>query len=176
MLNKYKKFLEDKMYKILGSLVSKGQVDFRYYYYADFIDDEYFAVMGDEKVAFLVILNSHKDDVFKLEVETTNYMRIRKFDLKNQISPKSYRKLINNGLFMDLYSGKNNNNGYIGVHRLMACLRENVLGKVVHHIDDDPLNNEINNLQALLPEEHTDKTTQNRTRRRMLNGQEYITL
>lgn len=176
MLNKYKKFLEEKMHKILRSLVSKGEVDFRLYHYSNFIDDEYFGVLGDEDKVFLVILNSHKDDVFKLEVETSDYMRIRKFDLKNQISPKSFRKLINNGLFMDSYSGKNNNNGYIGVHRLMACLKENILGKMIHHIDDNPLNNNIDNLQALLPEEHTDKTNKNRTRRRILNGQEYITL
>lgn len=176
MIPNYKKFLKDKMYKILWSIISNEQIDFRYYYYANFIDDEYFAVMGDENTAFLVILNSYKDNIYKLKVETTDYARIRKFDLKKQISSKSYRKLINNGLFMSSYSGKNNNDGYFGVHRLMACLRENISDKVVHHIDDNPLNNDINNLEALNPEEHTDKTNSNREKRRILNGQVYITI
>ncbi len=174
MIEDYKLFLEEKMNSIINT--TKQEMKEPINVYTNFIDDEYFGVIEDSKDVYLIVLNSHKDNVIKLPVLTTDYKRIQKFDLKNTLAPKTFNKLLRNGLYMSEYSGKNNNNGYVCIQRLVACIRGNILGHEVDHIDSNPLNNNVDNLKPLITKEHSKKTTKSREYRRVMNGEVYITL
>ena len=144
--------------------------------HSDFIDDEYFTIMEDKNDVYLIILNSYKDGIYKLAVETTDYKRVRKFSLKDVIAPKTWKKLLKRGLYMSLYSGENTNNGYFDIQRLTKCLSENILGLQIDHIDSNSLNNNFNNLKALEVSEHQEKTWVVRRNRRLKVEEMYLTL
>jgi len=172
MLKNYKIFLINKIGKEINRIQKLSDSPSHFYY--NFIDDELFGIVESKKDIWIIILNSKKDTSFKLTHSTTNYKRFYKNDLKNNISPKSFRKLINNGLYMNIESGKNSWNNLCTIQRLTCCLRENILNKEVNHLDENPLNNKITNLDPQDPIKHREITNYNRMIRRLCET--YITL
>lgn len=168
----YRKFLEEKMKKEIEKIIDSSDEKCNFYY--NFVDNELIGVVDSFNHTYLIVLNSHKDTTVKLEQDNFEYKLIRKKTLKSNISKYTYSKLVKRGLYQSEYSGKNSNNGYFGVHRLKACIKENILGKEVDHIDENPYNNDISNLNPLLKEEHNVKTNKNRRKRRL--NEKYISL
>ena len=174
MIESYKNFLLEQMNDEIECV--KALMTPPINIHSDFIDDEYFTVMEDKYEVYLIILNSYKDGTYKLQVEIYDYKRVRKFSLKDVIAPKTWKKLLKRGLYMSLYSGKNNNNGYFSIQRLTKCISENILGLQIDHIDSNSLNNNFDNLKALEVTEHQDKTWKTRKERRKKYEEIYITL
>ena len=160
--------MEEEIARIKGIIGTTVNV------YYNFIDSELFGIVEGEKDTYFIVLNSRKDTTFKIEQETSDYKRFKRKAIKDKIHSISFRKLVKRGLYMSLKSALNSLNNYCDIQRLTYCLKENILGKVVHHIDSNPMNNNINNLEALDVEEHKDITEQNKRRRKI--GEIYITL
>lgn len=64
-------------------------------------------------------------------------------------------KLINNGLYKSIESAKNSFDSYFNLHRLVLCLKQNIVGFIVHHIVNNPEINNICNLLKVTEKEHT---------------------
>ncbi|MCM1004151.1 MAG: hypothetical protein NC408_07405 [Candidatus Gastranaerophilales bacterium] len=96
-----------------------------------------------------------------------DYKRFCKEAVKNNINCFSWKKLIKNGLYMNPNSGLNKLNNLCDVHRLPACLKENITGLEVHHLDDNGLNNNIINLCPQDPIKHRRITAENRRRKKL---------
>ena len=164
MIENYKNFLLNKLEKQITEI--KKQINGEINIYSNFLDCELFCVIESPKQTFLMVLNSYKDVTFEIEQKITNYKRFTKNKIKDRLHKLSFRKLLKNGLYMSEYSGKNTFDNYGVVHRLICCIKENCLGKQVNHIDENPLNNNVDNLQPLEVEEHTKVTNENRKRRK----------
>ena len=164
MINNYKKFLMNKLEKEIEKIKELVNDDLNIFF--NFLDVELFCVLESPKRTFLIVLNSYKDVTFEIEQKITNYKRFTKNKIKDNLHKLSFKKLLKNGLYMSEYSGKNTFDNYGLVHRLICCIKENCLGKQVNHIDENPLNNHVDNLQPLEVEEHTKVTNENRKRRK----------
>ena len=164
MINNYKKFLLNKLEKEIAKIKELVNDDLNIFF--NFLDVELFCVLESPKRTFLIVLNSYKDVTFEIEQKITNYKRFTKNKIKDNLHKLSFKKLLKNGLYMSEYSGKNTFDNYGLVHRLICCIKENCLGKQVNHIDENPLNNHVDNLQPLEVEEHTKVTNENRKRRK----------
>ena len=98
MIESYKKFLLEQMNSEIERVKSLMTPPINIH--SDFIDDEYFTEMEDKYGVYLIILNSYKDGTYKLQVEISDYKRVRKFSLKDVIAPKTWKKLLKRGLYM----------------------------------------------------------------------------
>lgn len=101
-----------------------------------------------EKKYYIVVCNLKNSICFELpvNVQENNYARFYKNSLKHNIPLKLYEKLIKKGLFLNLSVGNNSNNSECTIHRLVACLYYNCLGKEIHHISKNKTENHICNL------------------------------
>lgn len=167
MLENYKKFLCEKLEKEIN--IVKKEINSEINIYSNFLDCELFCVIESQKQTFLIVLNSYKDITFEIEQKISNYKRFTKNKIKDKLHKLSFKKLLKNGLYMSEYSGKNSYDNLCTIQRLVCCLRENCKNKEVNHIDENPLNNHIDNLEALEPKEHSKTTTENRRKRREEN-------
>ena len=176
MLENYKKFLINKMTTILLSL--KEKLYDEYHYYFNFVEEELFCIVETDKKIFVIILNSDKDAFFELKHFISDYKRFLKNDLKSNLSKKSFKKLVKQGLYMNIESGKNSFNNFCTIQRLVCCIRENILNKEIDHLDENPLNNSIDNLKPQSPIKHREITTQRREQKRLEQyiDEKYITL
>ena len=172
MIKEYKNYLIHQMEEEIKKITDIIGTDANIYY--NFIDSELFGVVEGKTDTYFIVLNSYKDTTFRIEQNTTDYKRFRKWAIKDKIHSISYKKLVRRGLYMSLQSAFNTYDNYCDIQRLTYCLKENILGKVIHHKDSNPMNNNINNLIALYEDEHKDITDKNKKRRRQ--NEEYITL
>lgn len=157
---KYRKFLIEKMEKEISKIKNKVTCETNSYY--NFIDDELIGIVECKNESYIIVLNSYRDNVFKIDHDRGSYTISKKFSLKNKLSSKTFNKLLKHGLYETDYSGKNNNDNYFAIHRFICCLRENIKEKEVHHIDSNAKNNNINNLVSLTETEHIKITNKNR--------------
>lgn len=167
MLENYKKFLLEKLEKEINEI--KKQINSEINIYSNFLDCELFCVVESPKQTFLIVLNSYKDITFEIEQKISDYKRFTKNKIKDRLHKLSFRKLLKNGLFMSEYSGKNNFDNWCTIHRLVCCIKGNCSGRQVNHIDENPLNNHVDNLEPLEADEHTKITNENRRKRRKEN-------
>lgn len=161
MIKFYKQFLTEKLHTIVNSIIQKNGKPKSLY--QNYIDDELVCVIEYSNQIYMLVINTHKDGLFQLNIENSpNYTIFKKENLKNNVSPVTFKKLLKRGLYYSDYSGRNSNNNHFSLHRLIGCLRENITGKIIHHIDRNGFNNNAENLLAITKEEHDELHKENK--------------
>ena len=150
----YLQFLNEKLQTIINTTIKNNGTPKNIYH--NYIDDELVCVIEYSNQIYMTVLNSHKDGNFELYIENSPYYTLfKKENLKKSVSPVTFKKLLKRGLYYSEYSGKNSNNNHFSLHRLIGCIRENITGKIIHHVDRNGFNNNAENLLAITKEEQS---------------------
>ncbi|MBR6162411.1 hypothetical protein IKQ26_00765 [bacterium] len=103
---------------------------------------------------FLIVENIKNPIILELKVfhNNSNYMVFLFSELKSKLSKKILSKLLKSGLFMT-NKDRDKYNPLVAFHRLVVCIKTNINGLTIHHIDKNKQNNSLDNL---LPTTQTD--------------------
>ncbi len=104
----------------------------------------------------MVVDSKQESKVIELDIIEYNddYIRLKSDNISKNISKKTYKYLLNNGLYMTKKDNRTLNT-YLGLHRLVACLYGDISNLSIHHIDKNKKNNSIENLVPMNQEFNT---------------------
>lgn len=112
--------------------------------------------MKKQKHYFVIEENIKKSKMFELKVDiySDNYVRFNQDSLKEHLEKKSFKKMLQNGLFKS--KKVRNYNATTSIQRLVACLYGDITGMEIHHINKDRLDNRFINLVPLDSDTHAE--------------------
>ena len=101
---------------------------------------------------YLVVDSKKESKVITLEIirYKDGYLRLKSDNLLKNINEKFYKILLDNGLFS--YKKYRAYNTYFLLHRLVACLYDDISNLDIHHIDENRGYNHIDNLVPMTKE------------------------
>lgn len=104
---------------------------------------------------YVLIENIERPVLIKLDEDwhKDGYIIFRKRNLYKL--PKQVKKyLIKNGLYKSIESANNSHDNLFNLHRLVLCLYVNIVGYIVHHIENNVNINNISNLVRVTQAKH----------------------
>ena len=154
----YRLFLRDKVNEqyelsyIEGAVLGENILNGYYFLVLRKIDWE-----SDKVYHYLLTENCKTPSLIKIKEYDKNpnkYQRFNKSILKNELEPRGFNALINNGLFQSSDAGKSILDNITTIHRLNSCIYSNILNLEIHHGNKRKCRNEITNLTPIIKTVH----------------------